>query len=183
MGLLDKLFGSAGKEVIKQLKDTAQSVAKEATNAMNNVTSSANATSSSNASRPQTGSAATIRPTERPLSGDSWGPEMPAEENQFNSGKSYDQYFYDIFVENFPSYRVTTEKIRGDRATLITFWADAPEKKALVVELMSDTSSAESTRVQCRREGIPYLRFYYNHEGWWNTKSYVIRRTLEALNL
>ena len=32
-------------------------------------------------------------------------------------------------------------------------------------------------------QGIPYIRFYYDHEGWWNTKSYVIRRTSEALGI
>jgi len=181
MGLLDKLFGSAGNEVLKQIKDAAQSVAKEATNAMNNVSGNANATSSSNASRPQTGSAATIRPTQRPASGDSWGPEMPAEANQYNSGKTYEQYFCDIFMGDFPAYRLTTEKIRNGRATLITLWEGLSEKKALVVELMSEASSAQSTRVQCQREGVPYLRFYYDHAGWWNTKSYVIRRTREAL--
>lgn len=181
MGLLDKLFGSAGNEVLKQLKDAAQSVAKEATNAMNNMSGNTNAADSSNAYRPQTGSAATIRPTQRPASGDSWGAEMPAEENQFNSGKSYEQYFYDIFTGSFPSYRVTTEKIRNGRATLITLWEGLTENKALVVELMSEASSAQSTRVQCQREGVPYLRFYYDHDGWWNTKSYVIRRTREAL--
>ena len=32
-----------------------------------------------------------------------------------------------------------------------------------------------------RAQGIPYLRFYYNHEGWWNTRSYVTRRIANAL--
>jgi len=184
MGLFDKLFGSAGNEVLNQIKEAAESVAKEASDAINNATNGANSTvanSSPAASHLQTGSAATIQPTERPEMGDSWGSEMPAEENQFNSGKSYDQYFYDVFHENFPTYRLTTEKIRKGRATLITFWGEMTEQKALVVELMSDGSSAQSTRVACRKEGVPYLRFYYDHEGWWNTKFYVVRRVKEAL--
>ena len=183
MGLFDKIFGSAGNDVLKQIKEAAESVAKEATNAINSVTNGSGTTSNStsNASRPQTGSAADLRPTERAESGDSWGPDMPDEPNQFNSGKPYDQYFYDLFQENFPSYRLTTEKIRKGRATLITFYSGISDQKALVVELMAETSCAESIRYNCRKEGVPYLRFYYNHDGWWNTKSYVVRRVQDAL--
>ena len=77
MGLFDKIFGSAGNDVLKQIKEAAESVAKEATNAINSVTNGSGTTSNStsNASRPQTGSAADLRPTERAESGDSWGPD------------------------------------------------------------------------------------------------------------
>ncbi|MBR6460134.1 MAG: hypothetical protein IKS49_08320, partial [Actinomycetaceae bacterium] len=53
--------------------------------------------------------------------------------------------------------------------------------KALVVELMSERSSAKMLRWRCENEGVPYLRFYYDHWGWWNEKSYVIERTAKAL--
>ena len=185
MGLFDKLLGSAGNEVLKQIKEAAQSVAKEASEAIINAANGANQAAPASAAptdqKLETGTAATIQPTERSESGDSWGPKMPDEPNQFNSGKPYDQYFYDVLAESFPTYRLTTEKIRKGRATLITLWVGMTEQKALVVELMSDGSSAESTRTACRKEGVPYLRFYYNHQGWWNTQSYVVRRVKEAL--
>ena len=181
MGLLDKLFGSAGNDMLKQLKEAAETVAKEASDAINNATNQSNSSSSSNASRPQTGSAATIQPTEKAESGDSWGPEMPAEENQFNSGLSYQDYFMSVFKEAFPEYVFAQDSIRNGSATLITFQRDG--SKALVVELMPESSEAQRIRRQCRQEGVPYVRFYYNHEGWWNTKSYVIRRTKEALKV
>ena len=30
-------------------------------------------------------------------------------------------------------------------------------------------------------KGLPYLRFYFDHEGWWNTRAYVTKRVAEAL--
>lgn len=169
--------------MISKLKDAAETVAKEAENAINAATAASNSANASNASaaRPAQG---TVIPSSKPASpkpdyGCSWGPEMPDEENQFNFSGTYDQYFCSVYEEAFPAYRLTQESIRKGRATLISFWQEG--RKALVVELMSDTSSADAIRVACRKEGVAYLRFYYNHPGWWNTKSYVIARTADAL--
>ena len=63
--------------------------------------------------------------------------------------------------------------------TVFTFWDGT--KKALVVELMPQSSSAQKQRKVCAAEGTPYLRYYYDHDGWWNTRSYVVRRTHAAL--
>ena len=104
---------------------------------------------------------------------------MPQEENQYNYPGTYTQYFLDIFTQNFATYRVSHETVRKGKATVFTLWSG--EQKALVVELMSENSSAQGIRNNCQKEGVPYLRFYYNHEGWWNTKSYVIERTRKAL--
>lgn len=164
MGFLDKLFGS---NVADKLKNAAESVAKEATNAVNNAT---NARATNTAPAPSSSGAE---------SGFSWGPTMPDEENQYNFPGTYDQYFLDVYTKNFPAYRLTTEAVRKGRATVITFWNG--DAKALVVELMSETSSAESIRYNCHKQRVPYLRFYYNHQGWWNTKAYVIERTKKAL--
>jgi hypothetical protein len=41
---------------------------------------------------------------------------------------------------------------------------------------MSDGTQRYKLRNECRAQGIPYLRFYYDHDGWWNTRSYVTRR-------
>ena len=183
MGFLDKLFGSNGSDMLNKIKDAANSVAKEAENAINSAVNAANG--SANNSQP---AGARPAPAKAPAaaqetSGDSWGPTMPAEDNQYNYQGTYDQYFMDVFTQNFPMYRITSEKMRKDTATVITFWKGLTEEKALIVELLSENSCAEKIRYQARKESVPYIRFYYNHEGWWNTKSYVIRRTKEALKI
>ena len=112
-------------------------------------------------------------------SGNSWGPVMPAEENQFNYKGSYIQYFEEIFRNEFPAYQI--EKEKSGKITVFTFYSGGV--KALVVELLNSNSGRYKLREECRRTGVPYLRYYYDHKGWWNTKSYVIERTRKALAL
>ena len=112
-------------------------------------------------------------------SGFSWGSVMPAEENQFNSGKRYDDYFMSVYRAEFPGYEITCENLRGGSAAVITFRKDGAVR--LIVELLSQSSGAQKIRRECRKSGTPYLRFYYNHDGWWNTRAYVTQRTGNAL--
>ena len=112
-------------------------------------------------------------------SGDSWGPNMPSEENQFNSGLNYRDYFTNIYNSEFTSYQIEAVNLRDGKAMLYTF-KQAGIKK-LVVEVISDRSNPYKYRKECRAQGIPYIRYYYDHDGWWNTRSYVIRRTTDAL--
>ncbi|MBO4421935.1 MAG: hypothetical protein J5879_00735 [Clostridia bacterium] len=114
-------------------------------------------------------------------SGDSWGPRMPDEENQFNYKGTYTEYFENIFSTEFSAYRVEKERSRySGKIIVYTFFEGA--RKALVVELMSSSSESKKIRRDCAAQGIPYLRYYYDYDGWWNTRSYVIRRTREALS-
>ena len=112
-------------------------------------------------------------------SGFSWGEEMPAEENQFNFPGSYRSYFENVFREEFADYSVSVETPRNRDAAVFTFAKDG--RKALVVEVMSQTSGARAIRKTCRKSGVPYLRYYHNHHGWWNTRAYVVQRTRGAL--
>ena len=112
-------------------------------------------------------------------SGFSWGDQMPAEENQFSYPGSYREYFESVFRAEFPQYQLQTEEFRS--GCVITFLDGG--RKALVVELKSEHSEANRLRKNCQREGLPYLRFYHNHHGWWNTRSYVVTRTRAALGL
>lgn len=113
-------------------------------------------------------------------SGDSWGPDMPDEPNQYNYDGTYLEYFTDIFKTEFGDYTFEIETDDADRPkTVIEFWDTF--NKVLVVELMPETSEARRLRNDCAAKGIPYLRFYYNHDGWWNTRSYVVRRVKAAL--
>ena len=114
-------------------------------------------------------------------SGQSWGETMPAEENQFSFPGRYHEYFMKVFSEEFPAYRLEREFGTNEYFTVITFWQG--ERKALVVELMNENSSTKRLRKECQAAGIPYLRFYYNHDHWWNTRSYVVDRTRAALGL
>ena len=50
------------------------------------------------------------------------------------------------------------------------------------IAMLGQSSAAYKIRRDCLRQGIPYLRYYYDHEGWWNTRAYVTQRTRAALN-
>ncbi len=112
-------------------------------------------------------------------SGFSWGELMPNEENQFNYNGNYQQYFESIFFNEFRYYEIRTDRTRYSNMPVYTFIKNG--RTALVVELMSQKSSAKKLRDDCERSGIPYLRYYIDHAGWWNTKKYVITRTRNAL--
>ncbi|MBQ8920681.1 MAG: hypothetical protein IJ060_00765 [Oscillospiraceae bacterium] len=126
-------------------------------------------------------------PQEPSPSGWSWGETMPAEENQYNFNGTYDQYFDSVLRGAFPEYEITMES--ADRqhgqyasarpAKIVTFRKNG--QTALIIELMSQHSTRRKLRRDCRSAGIPYLRFYYDYHGWWNTKSYVTERTRRAL--
>jgi len=109
----------------------------------------------------------------------SWGEEMPSEENQFNFKGNFVEYFEHIFAEDFPAYSVEKEIKKGFRGAVLTLTQGG--KKSLVVELMSEGSCAQRVRKACAAEGVPYLRFYHDHHGWWNTRSYVSGRIRKAL--
>ena len=112
--------------------------------------------------------------------GASWGTSMPAEPNQYNYPGDYRAYFQSVFAEEFPGYQVTCEEANKGRSTVYTFYSGG--RQALVVEVMSETSEARAVARNCAAIGVPYLRYYYNHHGWWNTRSYVTARTRAALN-
>lgn len=114
--------------------------------------------------------------------GRSWGEKMPKEPNQFNSRKPFDKYFREIFLEQFPEYEITEEKnVYSNPSIVFTFWKDG--RRALVVEVISERTDVHKRRNECRRTGTPYLRYYHDHDGWWNTRSYVIERTKNALSV
>ena len=116
-----------------------------------------------------------------PESGPSWGRTMPDEENQYNYGGTFLAYFESIFREVLPGWRMEKFLPANSKRIVYTFYADAAP--ALVVELMSDVCSVRKVREDCARARIPYLRFYYDHEGWWNTRTYVVKRIRDAVGL
>ncbi len=112
-------------------------------------------------------------------SGVSYGSRMPAEENQFNYGGSFTEYFESVFSSCCPDLRYEKSVPGGSRRVIYVFYAGM--ERVLVVEVMSEKCSAKKLRNDCRRSGTPYLRFYYDHHGWWNTRSYVSGRITAAL--
>lgn len=110
----------------------------------------------------------------------SWGDKMPSVENQYNYPGSYEEYFEDIFQRDFASYQVEKEAVVNGRTGVYSFWSG--DEKVLVVELLSQASSRYMHRQLCREAGIAYLRFYYDHHGWWNTRDYVVGRIQDKLN-
>ncbi len=110
----------------------------------------------------------------------SYGKKMPKEANQYNYNGSYTDYFEEIFKQQLPTYTMEKQKSNYAKPGMVyTFYSGST--KALVVELISDKSSVYKLRNQCARESVPYLRFYYDHQGWWNTRSYVIDRIQRAI--
>ena len=176
MGLFSNLFGNGGKEIddafnkMKNLADDLSSV-KYADDDEKRIMNQHNSGSSvsSFSSEP-----------EGP-SGDSWGPTMPDEPNQFNSGLFYKDYFSNVFAEAFPGYQIDIEEYSNRKGTIYTFLQDGAKK--LVVEVVSTSSYRYKLAQDCYKAGIPHVRFYFDRDGWWNTKSYVIRRTSEALGV
>ncbi|MBO4418659.1 MAG: hypothetical protein J5789_02395 [Oscillospiraceae bacterium] len=113
-------------------------------------------------------------------SGFSWGERMPDEPNQYNYHGSFREYFEDIFQRDFAEYQVSRqENSRSSGACAYTFTQGA--ETLLAVELLSRRNDVYKLRNDCRKQGIPYLRFYYDVDGWWNTRAYVIDRVSKAL--
>ena len=169
MSLLSKLLGEGKNEVLGALKDAAQKAG------VDSLLNGAQAAQNNQSAAPQTDIWG--RP---PRSGFSWGDEMPKEENQFNFDGHYLKYFDKVFSEAFPQMRITRETLPTTiRATAYYFWQG--DRKVLVAELMSERSESNKLRSDCRAKGIPYVRFYYDHYGWWNTRAYVVARTHAAL--
>lgn len=179
MGLFANLFGNAGKDIdgaldkMKYLADDLASVKyadEDEKKLLNNQPAPADSGSFS----------ATFTEEEGP-SGDSWGPTMPAEPNQFNSGLSYQDYFSKVFKEAFPEYQVDREEYKQGKGTIFTFFLNGQKK--LVTEVVSCSTYRYALAKKCRQEGIPHLRYYYDYDGWWNTESYVVRRTAKYLGI
>ncbi len=105
--------------------------------------------------------------------------DVPAGDNQYNFRGSYKEYFANIFREEFPSWEVRQSDANGGKVTLFAFYKNGSQ--ALLVELMSDRSEANKRRRDAQAAGIAYLRFYYDHPGWWNERSYVVSRVGKVL--
>ncbi len=113
------------------------------------------------------------------IPGNSWGPTMPKEPNQFNYNGSWFDYFNEIFRGEFTDFRIVSD--RKEKTATFLFYRG--EQLALAVEILHQASAAQKLRRDCRANGVPYLRYYHDHEGWWNTRSYVVERTRAALGL
>ena len=187
MGLLGKLFGDdkAEKKAADFLKNLASEVKKAAQEGAKEIGEKAEALKTEEKKEETKPYQGFVIPSSDPKPevdapfGVSWGEEMPAEENQFNYNGPFTAYFEHIFAEDFPQYRVEKQAAAYYAGFQYTFWEG--EKKALVVELLPQSSAAQKLRRDCRKQGTPYLRYYYNHDGWWNTRRYVVNRTRAAL--
>jgi len=112
-------------------------------------------------------------------SGFSWGENMPDEENQFNYNGTFWEYFENIFRSDFSHLRFEKKELNPSKRFVYTFYSG--EAIVLVVELMSQSCAAYMYKNDCEKSGIPYRRFYHDHDGWWNTREYVIKRMQDAL--
>ena len=187
MGLFDKLNIDKLKKSLEDGTKALGNLAESGAKALNDLAESAGLNTGA---KPE--AAAQPQPAQQPQqpapqqhaapageSGDSWGDEMPAEPNQFNFGGNYVQYFESILREEFAGYAV--QKDASDMCRRTVFTLSGAAGKALVIEVMTENSAAQKIRRACEKEGVPYVRFYFDHDGWWNTRSYVTRRIRAAL--
>ncbi len=172
MGILDKLFGA-----IKTAADQAKKEIATAANALEGAAGKLEDAVEDECIGLDTAMQQSSGGAGR--GGKGYWDKVPAEPNQYNSGLGYREYFELIFRESFPEYDLSFEEAESHPSTIVTFTNAGA--KALVVELMSEKTSAKMLRWRCENEGVPYLRFYYDHWGWWNEKGYVIERASKAL--
>ena len=184
MGLLSKLLGDSGKDIEKSAKDLLDGIKNEAQKqgikAEDFLAGKNNAEAPSKASSEAPEQVSEAK--EQGTSGSYSESGMPDEENQFNYNGPFTEYFENIFHTEFPEYQVEREDFTDGKRIVYTFTKDG--KKALVVELLTRYSTAYKQRQICQETGVPYLRYYYDCqevEGWWNTRSYVVTRTRNAL--
>ena len=112
--------------------------------------------------------------------GRSWGERMPNEPNQYNYPGTYREYFEDIFSTEFADLTAYREpNPRSSKASAYSLFRGT--QKVLVIELLSRSCDVYQVRNACRKSGTPYLRFYYDYDGWWNARSYVVNRIRKAL--
>ena len=171
MGLFDKIFGDSKKAnaFMNFLKEVAEEKEKEKEKTKPAQTESAPAPA------PAPAPAQEYAPP-----GTYWGELMPAEENQYSFNGTWLEYFEQIFRTEFSAYRI--ECVQNNyRSAIFTFYDGT--RKALVTEILPSSSAAQKLRRDTLRAGIPYLRYYHDHEGWWNVRSYVVNRTKEALGI
>ena len=178
MGLFSKILGGSNgdKSPLDMLKNAAE-------NALNEVEKAAETVQKSFAengtSFRETAQSEPVRRDPQPKAyGSPWN-LIPAEENQYNFNGTWLQYFDKVFREDFPAYSVQQEPGRDSRSPLFVFYQNGI--KRLVIEMKSERSSSQAIRRRCEAEGMPYLRFYYDHDGWWNVRSYVTGRVRAAL--
>ena len=164
MGFFSKLFGAANEQIARNI---ANEVLKNTQN-----TSQNNYYDNSQPSSKQ-------KTTNEGASGFSWGPVMPSEENQYNYNGTFSQYFDSIFLREFSCYEIMKNEGKYTHLPYYSFIKNG--RCVLMVELFSRRSAANKLRNDCRNAGIPYLRYYIDVDGWWNTKEYVIKRTRDAL--
>ncbi len=182
MGLFDKLFGDNKDDknsFISALKDAADKLKSEAEKV--GIDLSAKPEKPEKPEETCTYQAPVQEASQEELApaGTWWGPLMPDEENQYNFDGSWKDYFDGIFRSEFREYELLRETVRDGKAIVYRFMKNG--ETALVVELMSERSNAQKLRNSLRGTGTPYLRYYYDHEGWWNARAYVVSRTRNAL--
>ena len=175
MGLFDKLFADKNVEsALNKMKEAAQEL-KDAADKLQFEKPAQQAQQPRPAAQPYAAPA----PAPSYSYGDSVYDDVPAEENQYNFSGTYIQYFEKIFREDFGAYQFTAAPGTDERSPIYTFYRNGA--KVLILELKSENSEAQRFRRAAEAEGVPYLRFYYDHEGWWNTRKYVTERIGKVL--
>ena len=182
MGLLSDLLGKKSEKEIKNLFSDMEKKIKDAVKD-GFKDGIKDESPKPEAPKPAGSSNAPVQAAEEERSDALWGELMPKDENQFDFKGTYTEYFEKIFREDFPEYGFTLNHPKYYSSDIYTFTKGG--SKALVIELMKKSCSAQALRRDTLREGVPYLRFYTDCSdiGWWNARTYVVGKMREALKL
>ena len=169
MGFLSKLFGGD-----KEAEKTAKDILNGLFGAQNNKEDApAKPAEGADDSEPDATSSQTAK-----ADGEySFYDNVPDEENQYNFNGPFTAYFENIFNNDFSEYRY--EKGNADSMKRVPYTFYSGGQKVLVVELYAGES--KKLKKECAKANVPYLRFYHDHDGWWNTRKYVVERMRKAL--
>ena len=131
----------------------------------------------------------------------SCGEDMPDEPNQYNYRGTPQAFFQEVLMEAFPEYTVrmhdapyptrsTWERgalgrlreVPGKPVPAYVFTIQDGDRIKLAVELLSQECRKRiNNRSTFEEQNIPFTRFYYDVDGWWNTKSYIRERAYAAI--
>ena len=129
------------------------------------------------------------------------GDIVPDEPNQYNYKGEPKNFFLEVLTAAFPEYTVrmhdasyptrpswergpfgSYRQIPGKPVPAYIFTVQDGSEVKLAVELLSQASkNRKNNRKTFEEQHIPFTRFYYDVDGWWNTKSYIRERAYAAI--
>ena len=86
-----------------------------------------------------------------------------------------------MLIRHLPAPLVPLKR-NGEKKPAWLFLVRKDRLPILAVEVMAIyNKSRTKLRTSYTKNGVPYIRFYHDVDVWWNTKSYIRERALQAV--